>query len=235
MTKLDAAAETVSPTADQVAQYLASNPDFFSDYEPLLEVMTVPHASGSAVSLVERQSSLLRNKNKQLTVHLSDLCDAARHNDVQFEKTKRMVLGLLDAQTLDDLGDAIEESLCRDFYGDATSLILFADKELTVNNRRMMPREMAGIVEPLMLASDPTCGQLSAAANHFLFEERSSLIRSAAVIPLVKGETIGLLGIGSFDEDYFQSSQGTLFLSYVGEVLSRVASRILHTELEAQA
>lgn len=220
---------------EQVAGFLAQNPDFFSEYEYLLEILTVPHLTGSAVSLVERQSSLLRDKNKQLTLHLSDLCDAARHNDTQFEKTKRMVLALLDAQTLDDLGDALEESLCRDFYGDATSLILFAEQQITVNNRRMMPREMAGIVEPLMVSAEPSCGHLSAAANHFLFESRSGMIQSAAVIPLVKGETIGLLGIGSYDADYFQSSQGTLFLSYVGEVLSRVASRILHSKMGQQA
>ena len=212
---------------EQVAAFLQNDPNFFLEYQYLLEVLAVPHPSGAAVSLVERQSSLLKDKNKMLTVHLSDLCDAARHNDTQFEKTKRMVLALLDAQTLDDLADALEESLCRDFYGDATSLILFADNQLTVNNRRMMPREMAGIVEPLMLSSEPSCGNLSAAENHFLFEGRSSLIQSAAVIPLVQGETIGLLGIGSYDADYFQSSQGTMFLSYVGEVLSRVASRIL--------
>lgn len=219
---------TISPVSrEQVAAFLQSDPDFFVEYEYLLEVLSVPHDSGSAVSFVERQSSMLREKNKKLSVHLSDFCDAARHNDVQFEKTKRMVLSLLDAQTLDDLGDALEESLCRDFYGDATSLILFADHQLTVNNRRMMPREMAGIIEPLIISNLPSCGHLSAAENHFLFEGRSSLIQSAAVIPLIKGETIGLLGIGSYDEDYFQSSQGTMFLSYVGEVLSRVASRIL--------
>ncbi len=220
-------------TREQVAAFLQNDPDFFIEYEYLLEVLSVPHESGSAVSFVERQSSMLREKNKKLTLHLSDFCDAARHNDVQFEKTKRMVLSLLDAKTLDDLGDALEESLCRDFYGDATSLILFADQQLTVNNRRMMPREMAGLVEPLMLSNEPSCGNLSAAENHFLFEDRSAMIQSAAVIPLVQGETIGLLGIGSFDADYFQSSQGTMFLSYVGEVLSRVASRILHDKLIA--
>ncbi|MEH6442465.1 MAG: DUF484 family protein [Oceanospirillaceae bacterium] len=219
-------------TREQVAAFLQKDEDFFIEYEYLLEVLSVPHETGAAVSFVERQSSMLREKNKKLTVHLSDFCDAARHNDVQFEKTKRMVLSLLDAQTLDDLGDALEESLCRDFYGDATSLILFDDKQLTVNNRRMMPRAMAGIVEPLMISNQPSCGNLSAAENHFLFENRSAMIQSAAVIPLVQGETMGLLGIGSFDEDYFQSSQGTMFLTYVGEVLSRVASRILQSKDE---
>lgn len=219
---------TTELSAEQVADYLACHPDFFAANQGLLEVLNVPHNTGRAVSLIERQSSLLRDKNKLLTTHLSDLIDIAKHNDTQFEKTKKMVLALLDAESLDEVAIALQESLCNDFFGDATALILFSDQQLTVNNRRMMPRQMAGIVESLMKSNAPTCGQLSRAENHFLFGERSQEICSAAVIPLVKGETIGLLGIGSIDSDYFQSSQGTLFLSYVGEVLSRVVSRLLH-------
>ncbi len=213
-----------------VADYLAKNPDFFMCHKPLLEVMAVPHESGRAISLIERQTSLLRDRNQQLTVHLSDLIDTARHNDSQFDKTKRMVLALLDSATLDDVAVALEESLCRDFYGDETSLVLFSDSPLNVNNLRILPRATAGVIEPLMTTNLPTCGQLELIENRFLFEDQAIKVQSAAVIPLVKGETIGLLAIGSYDPYYFQSSQGTLFLSYVGEVLSRVASRIMHEE-----
>ena len=213
-----------------VSDYLACHPDFFLTHKALLEVMTVPHNTGKAVSLVERQTSLLRERNLQLTTHLSDLIDIARHNDGQFEKTKRMVLALLDAATLDDVAVAIEESLCRDFYGDATSLILFSEKPINVNNLRILPRETAGVVESLIRTNLPTCGQLQLIENRFLFGEEAVKIQSAAVVPLVKGEAVGLLAIGSYDPYYFQSSQGTLFLSYVGEVMSRVTSRILHEE-----
>jgi uncharacterized protein YigA (DUF484 family) len=224
--------QTPTPTtpldSDQVADFLAENSDFFNNYPALLEVMSVPHNAGKAVSLVERQTSLLRERNRQLTLHMSDLIDIARHNDSQFEKTKRMVLALLDAATLDDVAVALEESLCRDFYGDATSLVLFADQPLNVNNLTMIPRATAGVVENLLRSNLPVCGQLKAVENRFLFGEDGTLVQSAAVVPLVKGDTIGLLAIGSHDPFYFQSSQGTLFLSYVGEVLSRVVSRILH-------
>jgi uncharacterized protein YigA (DUF484 family) len=213
-----------------VADYLAKNPDFFMRHKPLLEVMSVPHETGRAVSLIERQTSLLRDRNQKLTIHLSDLIDIARHNDSQFEKTKRMVLALLDSATLDDVAVALEESLCRDFYGDETSLVLFSDNPLNVNNLKILPRDTAGVIEPLMKTNMPTCGQLSLIENRFLFEDDAVKVQSAAVIPLVKGEKIWLLAIGSYDPYYFQSSQGTLFLSYVGEVLSRVASRIVHEE-----
>lgn len=223
-----ATAADASPlTAEQVAAYLEAHPDFFTEQAWLLEKLYVPHQRGTTVSLVERQTSLLRERNQTLQGHLSGLIEVARHNDIQFEKTKRMVLSLLEAHTLDDVAIAIEESLCQDFYGDDARLILFSEAPLNVNNLRMLSRAECTLVQPLIETSLPSCGQLSEPMNRFLFQDKAARVQSAAVVPLVKGDTLGLLAIGSFDPDYFQSSQGTLFLSYVGEVLSRVLVQIL--------
>ena len=99
--------EAPTLSAEQVADYLASHPDFFTEHTWLLEKLYVPHQRGTTVSLVERQTSLLRERNQLLHGHLADMIDAARHNDVQFEKTKRMVLALLEACTLDDVAVAV--------------------------------------------------------------------------------------------------------------------------------
>lgn len=221
------ALNTPAVTAEQVAEYLVNHPDFFTAHTWLLEKLYVPHQRGTAVSLVERQTSLLRERNQQLHGHLADLIDAARHNDVQFEKTKRMVLALLEAGTLDDVAVAVEESLCHDFYGDETALLLFSERSLGSNSIRTLARAEDSLVQPLIETNLPSCGQLSEAMNRFLFQEQAVKVQSAAVVPLVKGDTLGLLAIGSYDPNYFQSSQGTLFLSYVGEVLSRIIFRLL--------
>lgn len=215
------------PSAAQVAEYLTAHPDFFTDHAWLLEKLYVPHERGTAVSLVERQTSLLRERNALLHGRLSELIDAARYNDGQFEKTKRMVLSLLESETLDEVAVALEESLCRDFFGDDTRLVLFSEQPLDVNSVRVLSKADCSIVQPLVESNLPSCGQLSEAMNRFLFQDNAVRVQSAAVVPLVKGETLGLLAIGSFDPHYFQSSQGTLFLSYVGEVLSRVLARNL--------
>jgi len=211
----------------QVAEYLADHPDFFSRNLDLLEKLYVPHQSGAAVSLVERQTSVLREKTRQLNGHLSDLIEIARHNDMQFEKTKRMVLGLLDAVTLDDIAVAVDESLCQDFHGDNTALLLFSETELDSNSARVLRREEAAPVDMLIESNLVSCGQLEPAQTQFLFTQDAHRIASAAVVPLVRGKTLGLLAVGSYDPQYFQSSQGTLFLSYVGEVLSSVLHRAL--------
>ena len=214
----------------QVVEFLLDNPDFFANNAKLLEKLRVPHETGKAVSLVERQTSVLREKNQNLTAHLSDLIDIARHNDAQFDKTKRMVLALLEAQTLDDIAVAIDESLCQDFQSDITSLILFTDKPLNVNNLALIKYSEAEPIKGLIATNLPSCGRLSQAENSFIFNDQATRVESAAVVPLVQGDTLGLLAIGSFDPNYFSSSQGTVLLSYVGEVLSRVAYRTLQQQ-----
>jgi len=211
-----------------VAEFLAHNPDFFSQHTDLLAKLNVPHESGRAISLVERQTSLLREKNQQLNEHLSDLIETARYNDLKFEKTERMVLALLDCMTLDEIGIVIKESLCEDFHGDASTLLLFSQEDLNVNDLRVVDPRQLGPITPLVDSNLPSCGQLSREQNAFIFDEMAIRVQSAAVVPLVKGESLGLLAIGSFEAGYFHSGQGTVFLSYVGEVLSRVLSRVLH-------
>lgn len=219
--------DTAAISAEQVAEYLKKHPDFFTGNEYLLEKLYVPHQRGNTVSLVERQTSLLRQKNRQLHDYLGDLVGVARENDIQFNKTKSMVLALLEAETLDDVAVAIDESLCQDFHSDTTALILFSDQPDEQNNLRLVSHEDAAAVQPLTESSLTSCGNLSELQNQFLFREQAFKVKSAAAVPLVKGETLGILAIGSFDPTYFQSNQGTLFLDYIGQVLSRVVSRLL--------
>ncbi|WP_261843406.1 DUF484 family protein [Aliamphritea ceti] len=211
----------------QVIDYLKQHPDFFTGNENLLEKLYVPHQRGSSVSLVERQTSLLREKNRELYDYLSDLVGVARENEIQFKKTKKMVVSLLEAETLDDVAVAVEECLCEEFHSDTTALLLFGPARDDVNNLRIMPREDATVIDALADSSQTSCGNLTELQNELLFKEHAFKVKSAAAVPLVKGETLGLLAIGSYDSEYFQSNQGTLFLDYIGQVLSRVVSHLL--------
>ena len=74
------------PGAEQVAAYLKAHKDFFVDHESLLADITIPHETGKAVSLVERQVGVLRERNIELRERLTRLLDVARENDMLFEK-----------------------------------------------------------------------------------------------------------------------------------------------------
>ena len=55
--------ETGKIDEDAVIAYLRSDPDFFVRQPALLSELNLPHASGRAVSLVEHQVAILRERN----------------------------------------------------------------------------------------------------------------------------------------------------------------------------
>jgi len=70
----------LQPDEQSVADYLRRHPCFFEDKPTLLVDLRVPHATGSAVSLVERQVAVLREGNAGLQKQLKELVQVAREN-----------------------------------------------------------------------------------------------------------------------------------------------------------
>ena len=85
-----------------VHDFLAAHPDFFERHSTLLGSLILPHASGAAVSLVERQVSVLRQKELKLKRQLKELIEVARENDVLAAEIHELTLQLMSA---DDLGE----------------------------------------------------------------------------------------------------------------------------------
>lgn len=211
--------------SESVAAYLRQHPEFFVDHEELIPELRIPHQPGEAVSLVERQVKLLRERNIEMRHRLSQLMDVARDNDRLFDKTRRLVLDLLDANTLEEVVGAIEDSLRHEFQVPFVSLILFSDSTLPVG-RSVSSAEAHQAIGGLLVAGKTICGVLRAHELEFLFgAEEGAMVGSAAVVSLNHQGQHGLLAIGSPDPQHYKSSLGTLFLSYIAEVLARVLPR----------
>ena len=218
-------AEPLSLSPEQVAAYLHAHPEFFVDRDELLGEMRIPHQPGDAVSLVERQVRLLRERNIEMRHRLSQLMDVARDNDRLFDKTRRLVLDLLDAASLEEVVSAVEDSLRREFQVPFVSLILFSETPMPVG-RWVSSAEAHQAIGRLLAGGKTLCGVLRSHELAFLFgdEERDS-VGSAAVVALSFQGLHGVLAIGSPDPQHYKSSLGTLFLSYIAEVLARVLPR----------
>ncbi|SDI35057.1 DUF484 family protein [Pseudomonas panipatensis] len=211
--------------AEQVAAYLRQHPEFFVDHDELIPEMRIPHDSGDAVSLVERQVRLLRERNIEMRHRLSQLMDVARDNDRLFDKTRRLVLDLLDAGTLEDVVSTVEDSLRHEFQVPYVSLILFSDSNLPVG-RSVSSSEAHQAIGGLLSGGKTVCGVLRPHELAFLFGEREGVeVGSAAVVSLNFQGLHGVLAIGSPDPQHYKSSLGTLFLGYIAEVLARVLPR----------
>lgn len=211
-------------SADLVARYLRDHPDFFGQQPDLLANLTLPHASGNAISLVERQVGVLRERNTGLQSQLTELVKTARDNDQLFDKMKRLVLALLEARTLPEIIAALYKSLGSDFAVSHYNLLLLGDEQA-------LPRSAARVVGideandhigALLRSSRTTCGALRPEELQLLFGDRSGDVGSAAVIPLCNGDTFGLLALGHVDPHYYRSDMGTLYLSHIADVLNRL-------------
>lgn len=211
--------------AEQVAAFLRANPAFFVEHEELLSELRIPHQRGTTVSLVEHQVKLLRERNIEMRHRLSHLMDVARDNDRLFDKTRRLVLDLLDAASMEEVVSAVEDSLRHEFQVPFVSLILFSDTPMVVG-RWVSSAEAHQAIGGLLSGGKTLCGVLRSHELAFLFgEEERELVGSAAVVTISHQGLHGVLAIGSPDPQHYKSSLGTLFLSYISEVLARVLPR----------
>src|SRR4029450_1438701 len=116
---MKAEAVVVDPrNEDTVMRYLRENPDFFGRHPMLLTDLSLPHDSGEAISLVERQVAILRERNIDMRKRLAHLVGAANTNDTLFEKNRRFPLAILHADGLDAVDTVFANPLIDDFAAD---------------------------------------------------------------------------------------------------------------------
>lgn len=221
------------PTSDEaVHDYLKSNPDFFERHGDLLNTLQLPHVTGAAVSLVERQVSALRQKDLKLERRLKELLDVARANDVLASKIHQLSITLLSATTLEETLRACETSLRTGFDADQAVLVLFRDPELfnDVSAGRffrpvLKDDEALRPFESFLSRNKPRCGQIRDAQRDFLFGDETDEIGSCALVPLGKGCELGFLAIGSVDVNRFHPAMSIDFISRLGELISSALRR----------
>ena len=212
--------------AAAIAAYLEAHPDFFIEHEELLPALRIPHQRGDTISLVERQMTILRDRNIELRHRLSHLMDVARDNDRLFDKTRRLILTLMDATSLDDVVIGVEDSLRQDFQVPFVSLILLGDNPMPVG-RWVTHADAQTAIGGLLSEDKSVCGSLREHELDFLFgEEQRKQIGSTAVVAISYQGIHGVLAIASRDPQHYKSSVGTLFLSYIAEVMGRVLPRV---------
>ena len=228
--KPDFVEETLSD--ETVRDYLEAHPDFFERHGALLSELKVPHGSGEAVSLVERQVSMLRQKEIKLQRQLKDLIEVARANDTLAAKIHELSLQLFASKELGDTIAAVEEAMRSGFGADQSVLVLFADPEMFEDIDagrffRVVQRENSELkpFETFLEANGPRCGQVRDSQRSFLFRDDSDEIGSLALVPLGEDAQIGFLAIGSADADRFHPGMSIDFLARVGDLVSGALAR----------
>ena len=210
---------------DLVRDYLKDNGDFLQRNPDMLDHLHISHASGSAVSLVEKQVAVLRERNMDMRHRLNTLTANARENDKLYELTRTLVLQLLEADSMEFLYQAFIRSMAEDFKVEHASMILFGDS-VSDGDCRIENADSAKIeIGALLKNRTPVCGVLRKEELAYLFPEATD-IGSAALMPLANGSELGLIAVGSSDANRYSGNMGTLFLGHIAEVMMRLLPRL---------
>ena len=209
----------------EVIRYLNEHPDFFVRHPGVLSTITIPHESGRAVSLIERQVEMLRNQLQEHQQRLDHWVEVAKQNDALQARMHRLTLELIDAATFDEVITALEDELRGDFQADAVELRLFSVAQLSEHLDQQLPDHSATF-ENFFKHNRPICGALVRGQLDYIFGAGGAEIASAALIPLKSEGVLGLLAIGSRDPKRFVPQQSTEFLTRLGEIISHTLKAV---------
>ena len=220
--------EPGSVAEDQIAEHLLEHPEFFERHPGVLARLQLPHQRGSAaISLVERQVLVLREKHEALERKLRELIENGRANDAIVDRMHRLTRRLLRARDFNAVIGALETSLREDF-GASRWVILLVDPSLgdlarrASSHLRMVPRGSPElkIFETFFESARPRSGQIRDTQRDYLFGADGGQVGSTVLVPLGERAGLGLLAVASHDTERYLPTMSTDFLLRIGEIVS---------------
>ncbi len=215
---------------DDVASYLKTNPDFFIEQEDLLADLSLPHESGNAISLLERQVTILRDRGIDARQKLNNLLENARNNDQLFDTTRNLVLALLRAKDITEIADVAQDQLSNQANIDSCEVIIVARQGLKVSDSVRIETEdnLKERFADVFRLKRTHCGPIGEEQTQYLFPASGSNIKSTALCPVISNaEVLALIAFGNNSDNYFNVNLDTLFLDFIGHVVGAVLDKQL--------
>ncbi|MFH0341088.1 MAG: DUF484 family protein [Chromatiales bacterium] len=209
-----------------VAAYLKAHPQFLVEHPAVLAEIAVPHVTGEAVSLVERQVAALREQYRRLESKYRELLTIAAENDDLRRRLHHLTIKLLGSNDIKATIATLYQALIEDFRADFVALKVFAAPR--PGNGEPVPeflgREAAERDQfaALIAGMHPLCGGLEPLQRDALFGAAHGEKGSAVLLPLARRRWSGVLGVGSFDPRRYDSGMGVDFLAQLAEVVSQI-------------
>lgn len=202
-----------------VAEWLRATPGFFERYADLFNEIRLKHPhEDRAISLQERQMTMLRSQNQELNRRLSEMLHFGSRNDKTQQSLVAWLLRLMQANNKANVQSAVTKGLAEVFEVESAQLL--------------SPSPAFG-----PWVDTPLCGsvkELSAASVDLLATqvqidpEWQSMV--AIGIPL--GKSIGatqppaVLLLASKDETRFTADMGAFYLRQIAELTAAALDRI---------
>ncbi|MCF6235981.1 MAG: DUF484 family protein [Gammaproteobacteria bacterium] len=217
--------------AQSVIDYLQAHPDFLVNHTDLFNKLSTSRYTKGTTSFSEHQTKVQQETIKQLKQQMHELVGIAHDNDKINQHVRGLTLKLLDAKTPDKQISALYDCLKIDFNTDLITLNLFSDSNQHATSAALKIKyldrtdESLASFEELLQVGKFSCGKLNPEILKWLFGQQSEKIQSAVFLPLGTNHCFGVLGLGSFDKNRYHATQGTLFLSFLSEIISHSLRR----------
>jgi len=202
-----------------VAEWLRATPGFFERYANLLNEIRLKHPhEDRAISLQERQMTLLRTQNQELNRRLSEMLHFGSRNDKTQQALVAWLLQLMRSNTKEEVESAVTIGLAEVFEVDSAQLL--------------SPHSAFG---PWI--DTPLCGsakELAAASVDLLATQTAidpewqSMV--AIGLPIgrasAKPQAPAVLLLASKDETRFTADMGAFYLKQIAELTAAALDRV---------
>lgn len=209
------------PKPKEVADYLASHPDFFASRGELLANLRLPEEF--ATPFHERQAQALRERQTRL----DRMLETVKDNQTIEQELHDFAVDLLNADCAGGgAGDnaeaetiALPAALLKARF-DLTAAAIFLGRQADALDPGVDYASLCSRVEHLSGACDDRVSTKLSAAM-FPAAAESNAIASCAFVPLLSARQVrGVLVLGDADRARFQPGMGVLFLDRLGQLVS---------------
>ena len=208
---------------DSVAAWLMHHPDFLLRHPAVLAKLNVPHNSGGAISLIERQVAVLREQLAHERGRLHHLVARAHDYEALLTRVHELTLRLIVAPDSQQALHVLEQALRKHFKADAVAIKLFP-LEAEARAGDPLVRDFVDFVD----RNRCLCGPFAPEQAEALFGSLAVEIHSAALVPLRAHEHTGVLAIGSTDPKRFTPDMGTELLERLGAIAGAKLADLAH-------
>jgi len=198
--------------ADNVAEYLQQNPNFFNEHAEILTELAIPHPyGGRTISLSERQMLMLRERVKELEKKLHEWMEIARENEALQDKVHQYALALIGIYDLSTLQEVATRNLREIFSVPHAVMHIWQQQPPTAEVMAFADQH-----------TKPVCAHQSVHDTRTWFGESAEHLRSFAYLPLRnESQSIGMLLLASEDAQRFYPEMGTVFLHRIAEMVGK--------------
>ncbi len=217
---------------EAVVNFLREHPSLLVEHPDLLSEMIIPHATGVATSLVERQVSVLREQVRQYKHQLQDLVEIATENGLLNERLHLLAVKLIESTDLASLIACIKRTLVSDFKADKIVLKILAEHSENKTEFVGLDWPEKNLFTEAFKQKKPLCGRLKEDQHKTMFADELPEYGSSVLIPLFGNDWSGLLTIGSQNPERYQEDMGTEILTQMADIVTLALNSHVNPNIE---